>query len=75
MSEFIPAADVECRSDAAYAERPMAFTWRGERRGVAQVLERWRFPTGKGFRVRARDGGVFRLFYDEDKDAWQILED
>lgn len=73
MSEIVPANDVECRSDAAYAERPLAFTWRGERREVAQVLQRWRSPAGKGFRVRAQDGDVFSLFYDEDKDAWQIV--
>lgn len=75
MSEFIPAADVECRSDAAYAERPLAFTWHGERREVAQVLGRWRSPAGKSFRVRTREGAVFRLLYDEDKDAWQIYEE
>lgn len=75
MNEYIPAANVECRSDAAYAERPLAFTWRGERREVAQVLDRWRSPAGKGFRLRTHDGGVFKLFYDEDQDAWQIIEE
>lgn len=75
MSEFIPAADVECRSDAAYAERPLAFIWHGERWEVAQVLDRWRTPVGKVFRVCTREGAVFGLLYDEDKDAWQIFEE
>jgi hypothetical protein len=74
MSEFIPAQDVECRSEAAYAERPLAFTWQGQRREVAQVLERWRAPAGKGFRVRTQDGGTFTLLYDEHDDVWQIAE-
>lgn len=75
MDELTPAADVECRSDAAYAERPLAFIWQGARREVAQVLQRWRSPMGRGFRVRTRDGGVFKLLYHEDNDTWQIFEE
>ena len=74
MSEFEPAQDVECRSEAAYAERPLAFTWQGQRQEVAQVLDGWRTPVGKGFRVRTQDGSVFTLLYDEHDDVWQIAE-
>jgi hypothetical protein len=55
-----PAADglVECRSDSAYAGRPLAFTFQGQRFEVADVLSRWRAPDGTGFRVSIRQGRV-----------------
>ncbi len=63
---------VECRSDTTYAQRPVAVTWEGRRREVAEVLAEWRTPAGKHFRVRAADGTVFELTYVEALDEWQI---
>jgi hypothetical protein len=74
VSEFIPVQDVECRSEAAYAERPLAFTWQGQRQEVAQVISNWRTPAGKAFRVLTESGALFDLNYDEQADKWQIAE-
>jgi hypothetical protein len=39
---------------------------------VAEVLQGWRTPQGKRFRVRTRDGQVFDLQYAEQTGAWSI---
>ena len=63
---------VACRSEGRYAERPTGFTWGTERLEVAQVLARWRFPQGLGFKVRTSDERLFELFYDQAADEWRI---
>jgi hypothetical protein len=65
---------VECRSDTEYAERPMALHWQAERLEIAEILSRWRTPTGKGFRVRTADNQIFELIYHEEHADWQILQ-
>lgn len=67
-------ATVECRSEAAYAERPVAFIWQGERREVIEILKHWRAPQGIGFRVSTREESVFDLLYNEALDVWSIQE-
>lgn len=67
----MPSA-VECRSDYAYAQRPVALTWEGRRLEVAGVPAEWRTPAGKHFRVRVAEGRVFELTYVEPLDEWQI---
>jgi hypothetical protein len=63
---------VECLSGFAYAERPVALTWRGERLKIEAVEAAWRIPGGRKFRVRISDGRVFELFYGELYDEWRI---
>jgi len=63
---------VECRSETEYAERPLAFYWRGEWLHVDELLSRWRTPEGKWFRVAAQNGEVFELHYNEALDEWLI---
>lgn len=63
---------VECRSSASYAERPVAFSWQGQRLEVAEILSRWRAPGGVDFRVRTPQDLVFDLVYDENLDEWSI---
>lgn len=65
---------VECRSDTEYAERPVALHWQGKRLEIAEILSRWRTPTGKGFKVRTADDQIFELIYHEDNADWQILQ-
>ena len=72
--ERVSLENVECRSDSAYGERPLAFTWQGERFEVIGISLRWRSPDGKGFRVSTRQGRAFDLFYSETLDAWAIQE-
>jgi hypothetical protein len=63
---------VECHSGYAYADRPIAFKWKGERLEIAEIENRWRIPGGLRFRVRILDGRVFELFYGELYDEWRI---
>lgn len=66
------SAAVECRSDYAYAQRPVALTWDGRRLEVEAVQAEWRTPAGKHFRVRVAAGRVFELTYVEQLDEWHI---
>ncbi len=61
---------VECYSGHTYAQRPRAFTWRGQRYQVEAVERTWRTPQGSCFLVRTQESSVFELVYDEQKDAW-----
>lgn len=63
---------VECFSSHAYADRPVALTWEGERLPVAEIEASWREPYLKRFRVRTEDGRVFMLNYFEKRDSWEI---
>ena len=63
---------VECRSESAYAEKPVALIWTGERLEVTEILSRWRSPDEIHFRVRVSDGRIFELIYDEAADGWRI---
>lgn len=63
---------VECHSGYAYAERPIALVWDGERLEIEGIEAEWRIPGGKRFRVRVKDGRVFELFYGELYDEWRV---
>ena len=63
---------VECHSDFEYAEKPVALTWKEQRLEITEVVERWRIPGAKCFRVRTTDGQIFELFYGELYDEWRI---
>jgi hypothetical protein len=63
---------VECRSDAEYADRPLALTWQGRRLEIAEILATWRGPGEKGFRVKTADGQAFELAYRQLPDEWHV---
>ncbi|MGD0004531.1 MAG: hypothetical protein ABSE06_09920 [Anaerolineaceae bacterium] len=65
---------VECYSGSAYAERPIALLWDGQRLEFTGVEERWRIPGELCFRVRTRDNRRFELFFNELKATWKINE-
>ncbi|MFN3309008.1 MAG: hypothetical protein ACK44E_07340 [Anaerolineales bacterium] len=65
---------VECHSEYEYAEKPIAFWWQGQRLEIRQILDRWRVPGGKCFRVRTEDDQIFELFYGELFDEWRIYQ-
>ena len=72
LREAAAGSIVECHSGFAYAERPVAITWQGQRRIVAALLEQARTPAGRRFRIRTRDGQEFELIYFEATDEWEI---
>jgi hypothetical protein len=67
-------AQVECRSEIAYAERPVALIWEGKRLLVSEVLLSSRIPEGMRFRVRTEDEQVFELVYDQARDTWLVWQ-
>ena len=63
---------VECYSGHEYAERPLAFTWQGERMKVDKIVAEAVTPNGKSFKVTAENGQQFTLRYDQQNDCWMI---
>lgn len=63
---------VECHSEFEYPERPVAFTWQGERIHIDEIVAQWRTPNGKRFRVSCEDGRAFEIVFTEDTDQWDI---
>jgi hypothetical protein len=64
---------VECLSSHSYADRPIAFQWKGERMEIRSIVSRWRTPDGHRFLVKTEDGQLFELNYLEAEDDWSIL--
>ena len=63
--------EVHCRSDYTYAQEPRAVTWPdGFREAIELVEQRWVFPAGRSFRVRAPARSL-ELCYLQDVDVWQ----
>lgn len=65
---------VECYSGYEYPERPSAFYWQDVRMEITEVLQSWRTPQGKRFRVKTEDFQVFELEYNEPEDDWFIIQ-
>ena len=63
---------VECHSDSAYAERPIALMWEGQRLEIDRVLSTWRTPGGQYFRVQTCDLRIFEITWCEVENEWQI---
>ncbi len=63
---------VECHSGFAYAEKPVALTWEGQRLEITGILGEWRLPGGRRFRVKTSGGQIFELSYEELNDEWHI---
>jgi hypothetical protein len=76
----IEVVQVEAYSGHRGMERPVAFTWRGERREVIEVVDRW-YEGGLSprdvkldyFKVRVEGGGEFILRYNALFDSWALL--
>jgi hypothetical protein len=64
---------VECHSETEYPERPLAIHWEGQRLEIAEILNEWRSPRGKHFRLRAINQAIFEIAYDTLSDEWTIL--
>jgi hypothetical protein len=57
-------------------ERPETFILRGLRIDVIEIIDRW-IEEGfmdrvrkRYFRVKGSDGGIHRIYYNEDKEEW-----
>jgi hypothetical protein len=66
-------ARVECYAGSRGAEEPRAIVFPdGRRVEVAAILERWRSPDHRGFRVEGDDGRIYRL--KEAEGDWTAAE-
>ena len=70
---------VECYSGYRANERPKAFTFRGRRLEILDVVDRWyeggvdpQRPQIDYFKVKAGDGKIYLLRYQSLFDAWSI---
>ena len=54
-------------------EEPRRFELEGRELEVAEILERWREPHGRAFRVRADDGRSYLLFCQEPELRWWLM--
>jgi hypothetical protein len=52
----------------------LAIHWQSERLEVEQILDAWRGPDGKSYRISTQNGLIFELHYSESEDAWSIFE-
>ena len=64
---------VECHSGYAYAQRPVAFEWEGQKLEIETIVAEWQTPEGKYFRVEINDQRNFELFYDPFQERWNII--
>lgn len=71
---------VECYSGYKVNERPMAFVFRGKRRVVTDILDRWyEGGTDPGrppldyFKVRTEEGGEYILCHHALFDRWTVV--
>jgi hypothetical protein len=72
---------VECYSGYKADERPVAFTYQGNRLEVKEIVDRWyegdldgSKPVIDYFRVRDRDGNIYLLRYQRYLNLWSLLE-
>ena len=71
--------EVECYSGFKANERPVAFTYQGERLEIQEIVDRWyeggldsSRPVIDYSKVRAVDGKVYLLRYQSELDAWSL---
>ena len=70
---------VECYSGFKANERPVSFTYQGERRIIEEIVDRWYdggLDSGRSvidyFKVRTADGKVYLLRYQSELDEWSL---
>jgi len=65
---------VKCYSGHKYVERPLSLVWEGAEIMVREIEKEWQSPGARLFQVRAEDGRVFVLSYNERYDEWSAFE-
>jgi hypothetical protein len=70
---------VECYSGFKANERPVAFTCRGERREIREIVDRWYEGSAQSgrpsidyFKVKDAGGNVYLMRYQPDIDKWSM---
>jgi hypothetical protein len=63
---------VECYAGYKAEQRPTRFTLGEQTLEVAEIEDQWYSPSSRHFRVRAGDGSIYILRYDEEADGWSL---
>jgi hypothetical protein len=63
---------VECYSGYQANQRPIRFALGCNLIAIEEIEDQWYSPSARYFRVRAGDGNVYVLRYDEEKDRWTL---
>lgn len=63
---------VECYAGYRSNQRPLRFTLGGRALQVREVEDQWYSPAAIYFRVRADDGNIYVLKYNEDNELWTL---
>jgi hypothetical protein len=63
---------VECYAGYKAEQRPTRFTLGERTLEVAEIEDQWYSPSSRYFRVRASDGNVYILRYDEEAGCWSL---
>jgi len=79
MLEDYKDIEVECYSGFKANERPVAFTYQGQRQEIQEIVDRWYEggldsgrPVIDYFKVRAEDGKFYLLCYASGMDTWSL---
>ena len=64
---------VECNSGYQIKERPVAFQFHDRRYKVREVVDRWYGEGAIYYKVKADDGNIYLLKYEEGQDCWDII--
>ncbi|HOO90396.1 MAG TPA: hypothetical protein PLA74_06200 [Syntrophales bacterium] len=80
MTHRLDTVKVECYSGYKADERPTAFTFRGKRWEVAEIVDRWYEGSGDPreagidyFKVRTRQGDEWILRHSRLFNGWAVL--
>ena len=63
---------VKCYSGYRLNERPVSFSIGEKEFQVKEILDRWYGADYAYFKVRADDGNIYILKYDEHQDSWEL---
>lgn len=63
---------VECYAGYRSEQEPRAFTLRGRRFEVVEILDRWQGIDHRYFKLKAGGGAELILRYDLEADVWEI---
>lgn len=72
--------EVECYAGYRSDETPRNFIYRGQRKEIAEVIDRWyqgardpEWPIADYFRVRTTEGHLYLLRHDREGDRWYLV--
>jgi hypothetical protein len=63
---------VECYAGYKAEQRPVRFILGDQALDVAEIEDQWYSPSSRHFRVRAGDGNIYVLRYDEEAGRWSL---